>query len=85
MLSPSPTHPQHSNVNSAGGSWQHVGLAREEGLCYLTSLSNKTLQHYDPLPEKGGVHSPFVPLSRYNVQPRHGFLGLKISSTIACC
>lgn len=65
-----------ANANSPGGGWMHGALAQEEALCYRTSLSRTLKRHYYPLPDKGGIYSPFVLVIRENLKAGHGLLDL---------
>lgn len=87
MLSASATNTRHpcvlnmANANSAGGGWQHGALAQEEALCYRTSLSRTLKHHYYPLPDKGGIYSPYVLVIRDNMKSGHDLLDL--TNTVA--
>ncbi len=81
-LSASATNNRHpcvlnmANANSAGGGWAHGALAQEEALCYRTSLSKTLKKHYYPLPDRGGIYSPFVLVIRDNLRSGHDLLDL---------
>jgi uncharacterized protein (TIGR02452 family) len=65
-----------ANARSAGGGWEHGALAQEEALCYRSSLSKTLKKHYYPLPDKGGIYSPFVLVIRENLKSGHDLLDL---------
>ncbi len=81
-LSPSATNNRHpcvlnmANARSAGGGWEHGALAQEEALCYRSSLSKTLKKHYYPLPDKGGIYSPFILVIRENLKSGHDLLDL---------
>lgn len=65
-----------ANAESAGGGWLRGALAQEEALCYRTSLSQTLKKHYYPLPDRGGIYSPYVLVIRDNLRSGHGLLDL---------
>jgi uncharacterized protein (TIGR02452 family) len=65
-----------ANANHAGGGWEHGALAQEEALCYRSSLSRTLKRHYYPLPDKGGIYSPFVLVIRENLKSGHDLMDL---------
>jgi len=71
-----------ANANSAGGGWQHGALAQEEALCYRTSLSLTLKKHYYPLPDKGGIYSPYVLVIRENLKSGHDLLDVRDPSQL---
>jgi uncharacterized protein (TIGR02452 family) len=87
-LNPSPTNNRHpcvlnmANATSAGGGWQHGALAQEEALCYRTSLSLTLKKHYYPLPDRGGIYSPYVLVIRENLKSGHDLLNLRHPSQL---
>jgi uncharacterized protein (TIGR02452 family) len=71
-----------ANANSPGGGWQHGALAQEEALCYRTSLSRTLKKHYYPLPDKGGIYSPYVLVIRANLKCGHDLLDVQVPSQL---
>jgi uncharacterized protein (TIGR02452 family) len=71
-----------ANANSAGGGWQHGALAQEEAICYRTSLSLTLKRHYYPLPDKGGIYSPYLLVIRENLKSGHDLLDLRDPSQL---
>jgi uncharacterized protein (TIGR02452 family) len=63
-----------ANASSAGGGWEHGALAQEEALCYRTSLSKTLKKHYYPLPDRGGIYSPFLLVIREEIKSGHHLL-----------
>lgn len=65
-----------ANARSAGGGWEHGALAQEEALCYRTSLSRTLKKQHYPLPDRGGIYSPFVLVIRESMRSGHDLLDL---------
>lgn len=71
-----------ANAKSPGGGWEHGALAQEEALCYRTSLSKTLKRHYYPIPELGGIYSPFVLVIRGDLRSGHDLLDLTVPANL---
>lgn len=66
-----------ANAEHAGGGWLKGALAQEEALCYRSCQSFKLKHRHYPIPDLGGIYSPFVVVIRKSLKDGHGLLDLR--------